>query len=132
MPMIENGIDFSACSSLPSEPPTELVNEERAIYNDLYGKLIQLGQTCSLDVDLVVQYCKVVARLKALDALMVDNDSLIDRNIRTAQKQYHEQYLKLSDRLYLNPASRIKSNNQQDKKKTKPVDPLLDALRATN
>lgn len=132
MPMIENGIDFSNCSSLPANPPKELVGIETEVYKDLYNKIIKLGQACELDVDVAVQYCKVVARLKVLDERMEDDDALIDRNIRTAQKQYFEQYLKLSDRLYLNPASRIKSNNQQDKRKAKPVDPLLDALRATN
>lgn len=130
--MIENGIDFSNCSSLPSTAPDELQGIEVDIYKDLYSKLIKLGQACELDTDNVVQYCKVVARLKMIDEHMIDTDALIDRNIRTAQKQYFEQYVKLSDRLYLNPASRIKSNNQQDKKAKKPVDPLLDALRATN
>ena len=130
--MIENGIDFSKCSTLPIEPPTELTSEEKVLYRDLYDKLAKLGQTCDLDVDNVVQYCKVIYRLKVLDEMLEGADALIDRNIRTAQKQYFEQYLKLSDRLYLNPASRIKSNNQQDKKTKKPVDPLLEALRATN
>lgn len=130
--MIENGVDFSNCSSLPANPPKELIGIEAEVYKDLYNKIIKLGQACELDVDVAVQYCKVVARLKVLDERMEDDDALIDRNIRTAQKQYFEQYLKLSDRLYLNPASRIKSNNQQDKKAKKPADPLLDALRATN
>lgn len=130
--MIENGIDFSKCSSLPSVPPSELTDEEKAIYSEMYDKLIKLGQSCDLDTDIVIQYCKCVCRLKVLDDLMDCSDALINRNIRTAQKQYFEQYVKLSDRLYLSPSSRVKSNNQQDKKKTKPVDPLLDALRATN
>lgn len=130
--MIENGIDFSNCSSLPSTAPNELQGIEVDIYKELYNKLVKLGQACELDTDNVVQYCKVVVRLKMLDEMMGDADSLIDRNLRTAQKQYFEQYVKLSDRLYLNPASRIKSNNQQDKKSKKPIDPLLNALRATN
>lgn len=126
--MIENGIDTSKCTVLSTIPPESLTQAEQDIYVDLVNKLIELGQTFTTDMDIVIQYCRCMARLNYIDELLKDGD-LTDSKLRQAQKQYWTQFEKLNDKLYLNPSARIKSNNQKDKVKQKAIDPLLEALR---